>query len=267
MTSKVDSLDPYEAADLPLMEKEQRLVKELEGVRAARASIAAARAMAGGLPGRVPEPARPQIPTGESTGATVVNSAVNSEYYGLGAAEAAVKRLGLCNKQTQTVKKIWKALSDAGFSMLSDKPESSLSWVLRKREAKVGDVVLVGNGEWGLSTWYPDEEVERYRANRNRASGRNHDEHVERTKAGIAHAQKHRGVKFGAPVQFTPEKVEEAKALLAQGKTITAVAKELGVSKVLLYSKGLSAARYRVKPEASAAPAEDDNEPSLRLVK
>jgi hypothetical protein len=255
MVSDTDSLDPYAAADLPLMKKEQRLVKELEGVRAARASIAAVRAMA-----------RPQIPTGESTGATVVNSAVNSEYYGLGAAEAAIKRLGLCNKQTQTVKKIWKALSDAGFSMLSDKPESSLSWVLRKREAKVGDVVLVGNGEWGLSTWYPDEEVERFRANRNRASGRNHDEHVERTKAGIEHARKNRGVKFGAPVQFTTEKVEQAKALLAKGKTITAVAKELGVSKVLLYSKGLSAALYRAKAEAGAATAEDE-EPSLRLVK
>jgi hypothetical protein len=245
-----EPFDPYEVADARLLEKEQRLIKELEGVRSARASIAIARHMSGAASTDIlhsPNHTTTNHLNGNSTAATVVSGIAGGPYYGLGLAEAAIKNLSLCNKTPQTVKKIWKVLSEAGVSILSDKPEAALSWALRKRERKNGDVVLVGNGEWGLAEWYPGQ-VEQIRAARNNASSRNRDEHVERTKLGMALAKGRRGVKFGAKTKVTPELIERAKVLLAEpGATVAAVAKKLDISKASMYGHKLTLENYGAK--------------------
>jgi transposase-like protein len=173
-----------------------------------------------------------------------------------------MKCLSLTGRQVLTVKKIWKILSDAGVKILSDTPESALGWALRKRERKFGDVILVGNGEWGLTEWYSADEVERMRASRNNASGRNREEHSERTKAGMNLAWSERGVRIGAKRKMTPEKMEQAKELLSQGMTIKEVAKALDVATSSITGNGLRARALRKEKSK-----DDERATQLRLVK
>lgn len=56
----------------------------------------------------------------------------------------------------------------------------------------------------------------------------------ERTKAGLA-AARARGRVGGRPTVWTPEKVEQAHRLLADGKSVSTVAKVLGVSRASVY--------------------------------
>jgi hypothetical protein len=240
MASNSDSVDTYEIADAPLREKEQRLIKELDGVRAARASIAVAREMAGGVSA---QPTNPHPVT--SVASTVINSITGTPYYGLGLAEAGIKCLSLRYGHPRTVKYIWKVLSESGVKILSEKPESALGWAFRKRERKVGDVILVGNGEWGLPNWYTPVQLEQIKASRNNASGRNREEHIERTKAGMELAHKLRGVKIGAARKMTPEVIARAEELLSQGRTIRQVADELGVATSSISGNGLRARALR----------------------
>jgi hypothetical protein len=243
MVTDTDSLDPYEIADAPLKEKEQRLIKELDSVRAARASIAIARENSG-HPATTDLKMTPHY-TAESAGATVVSPLVGTPYYGLPLAEAAMKCLFLTDKQTMTVKKIWKTLADAGVKILSDKPESALGWALRKRERKFEDVILVGNGEWGLTGWYTTERLAEIKRSRNNASGRNREEHSARTKAGMELAFKGRGVRIGAVRKMTPEIKARAEELLSQGKTIREVANEIGMATSSITGNGLRARALR----------------------
>lgn len=57
---------------------------------------------------------------------------------------------------------------------------------------------------------------------------------VDRTKAGLA-AAKARGRTGGRPVEVTTDKIEAAKALMANGSTVTAAATAIGVSRGTLY--------------------------------
>lgn len=212
------------------------------------ANLKRMRAMGGSPPAKLIEPAvgkSVETHNNESAAATVFNGLAGTPYYGLGLAEAGMKCLSTRHGHTRTIKNIWKVLSDAGVKILSDKPESALGWAFRKREAKVGDVVLVGNGEWGLASWYPDEEVERIRASRNNASGRNREEHIERTKAGMELAWKTRGVRIGAKRKMTPEIKARAEELLSQGKTIREVANEIGMATSSITGNGLRARDLR----------------------
>jgi hypothetical protein len=167
----------------------------------------------------------------ETAGATVFNDIADGPYYGLGLAEAAIKCLSFRVNHPRTVKNIWKMLSDAGVRILSDKPESALGWALRKRERRVGDVLLIGNGEWGLREWFSPAAIDEIMAKRNNASGRNREEHSERTKLGMELAFKHRGVRIGAKRKMTPEMKELGLRLFMEpGATTKSVAAALGVA-------------------------------------
>ncbi len=177
-------LDPYEAADAPLREKEACLVTELDAVRKSRAMIAAARE-AGGHGGSPPlnvsaeQVAPPAMP-------------IADKYKGIGLEVAATRYLSESDQIELTGKQIWAGLADVGFTLLSDRPEQSVSWALRKREKKVKDVILVGDGKWGMVSWYSQARLKELRLSRNNASTRNRTEHVEKTKAGIANAKRTR---------------------------------------------------------------------------
>jgi transposase-like protein len=262
MVTLTEPFDPYEIADAPLREKEQRLIKELDGVRAARASIAIAREMAGR-----PAPSNlKQTTEATPTGATVVSPLVGTPYYGLPLAEAAMKCLSLTDKKPMTVKQIWKTLSDAGVNILSDRPEAALGWAVRKRERKFDDVILVGNGEWGLTEWYTPERRAEIKANRNVASGRNREEHSARTKAGMNMAFEQRGVRIGAVRKMTPElKAKAFEMLKEKGSTIRQVAEKLGVATSSLNGHKISS--HAAKRMAREEAAKNSESSQLRLVK
>lgn len=59
---------------------------------------------------------------------------------------------------------------------------------------------------------------------------------AQRTRAGVMRA-KERGVRFGQPTRFTPDKVEQAEALIAAGLSVKAVAKRMNFAMATIRSK------------------------------
>lgn len=215
--------DPYEIAAAPLRAKEARLVTELDAVRQSLAAIASARAAAG-----APVTVSSATPDHPTTGATLVIS--QGKFKGMGLGEAAAKQLSESDRIELTAKQIWAAISAAGFSILSERPEQAVSWALRKRETKERDVILVGDGKWGMVNWYSQARLKELRASRNNASGRNHAEHVEKTKAGIANAKRTRLVHWGRKRSITGEQMAKAYyAIQAGAKSKLQAAKAAGM--------------------------------------
>jgi hypothetical protein len=204
--------DPYEAADAPLREKEGRLIAELEAVRQSRAAIAAARVAAG----RETDTAKP---TGIVSPAMLpaLSEPQLNKFKGMGLETAAAKYLSESDQIELTARQVWNALAASGFTILSDRPEQSVSWALRKREKKVGDVILIGDGKWGMVAWYSKDRVRDIRAKRTNASGRNHAEHVEKTKAGIANARNTRLNEWGPRRKITAEQMAKAYYAIQNG--------------------------------------------------
>jgi hypothetical protein len=194
-----NDFDPYEAADAPLREKESRLMAELDVVRKLRADIAAARKAAG--------TASPAV---ASVSVTSAGPLVSANFKGLGLEQAVAKVLSESDRIELTAKQIWTALAAAGFSLLSDRPEQSVSWALRKREKKAKDVILVGDGKWGMIDWYSQARIKELRASRNNASTRNSAEHIEKTKAGIANAKANRLSRWGRTPSVTADQMVKA---------------------------------------------------------
>ncbi len=199
-----ESFDPYEAADAPLRAEEERLSKALEAVRASRASIAAARsARMASYPLPIPSPR-------ESVTPAATQVIASEKFKGMGLAEASAAQLAENKGLELTVKQLWAAMSAAGFTIVSERPEAAVNWALRKREAKHGDVILIGDGKWGLAKWYSPAQIKRFKEARTNASGRNHLEHVEKTKAGIANAMSSRLTKWGRRPSVKPEQMAKA---------------------------------------------------------
>ncbi len=135
----------------------------------------------------------------------------------MGLGEACAKQLAENRGVELTAKQVWAAISAAGFSILSERPEGAVNWALRKREKKEADVVLVGDGKWGLVEWYSPAQIKKFRDSRNNASGRNHIEHVERTRAGIANAKRTRLDHWGRKRSITGEQMAEAYYAIQRG--------------------------------------------------
>lgn len=76
----------------------------------------------------------------------------------------------------------------------------------------------------------------------------------ERTKAGLA-AARARGRVGGRPTVWTPEKREQARRMLAEGKSVSSVAKVLGVSRASVY-RCASAKSSRLWPRPTGGDAE-----------
>ncbi len=208
---------PYEAAAAPLKEKEARLVAELDAVRKSLEAIEVA-SVAGGFSSSPPR------------GVQRSSVVISDKYKGMGLEQASAKFLSESDHIELTAKQIWAALSAAGFSLLSDRPEQSVSWALRKRERKVHDVILVGDGKWGMVSWYSQARLKELRDSRNNASGRNHVEHVEKTKAGIANARKTRLNNWGPKRRITAEQMALAYHAIRNGaKSKLAAAKAAGL--------------------------------------
>lgn len=207
MSSDVNH-DPYEAADAHLRAEEDRLSKALEAVRASRAAIAAARMRANIGPYAAPERAAAASTPISTPASTPLQTP--EKFKGMGLGEAAAAQLAENKGLELTVKQLWAAMSGAGFTIVSERPEAALNWALRKRETKHSDVILIGDGKWGLADWYSPAQIKRFKESRTNASGRNHIEHVEKTKAGIANAMSSRLTKWGRRPSIKPEQMAKA---------------------------------------------------------
>jgi len=205
------TLDPYEVAAAPLRAKEARLVTELDAVRRSLAAIEAARAAAGFT---ASPSATIDMP---ATISAAVPAIVSDKFKGLGLEQASALVLAESDQIELTAKQVWHILSAAGYNLLADRPEQSVSWALRKRERKVKDVILVGDGKWGMVNWYSQARLKELRASRNNASTRNHAEHVAKTKAGIANAKTNRLEHWGRKRSITGEQMAKAYYAIQHG--------------------------------------------------
>lgn len=213
-----DVTDPYEAAAAPLRAKRARLVAEIEAVDKSLAAIAVAREASGFVfssayklpPGLEPLP---------------------EKFRGIGLGEALMRQLAESDHIEKTVKQLWTSIHAAGFCITSKNPEGAANWALRKREKEKGDVVLIGDGKWGMTDWYSPGQVQRFKAARNNASGRNHAEHVEKTKDGIANALRTRLEQWGRKRTITGEQMALAYVAFQRGaKSKLALAKAAEMS-------------------------------------
>lgn len=212
--------------------------------------------------GRPPKKAKPEKP------------AVHSPYYGMGLGEAGKKRLSLVpDKTPQLLKDVWETIHATGYTITARDPLATLSWQLRKREERDHDVILVGDGKWGLSEWYSPEELDRIRATRGKQPWRNRKDHIERTKAGMRHAAEAHGLTLGAPRKITDEIVNQIDGLLNVDQVPGAeVAKRLNIAVSSIYAYFRVKRRdgrivaTRKKAAKSATQAEGDKAPLLKLV-
>ena len=192
-----------------------------------------------------------------------------SPFYGMAFPEATAKQIELAG-EPQLPREIWPVLDAAGFVTNSKEPLNAVFWALKRRAEKRGDVILVGEGRWGLTRWYTPAEIKHIVETRGKMAGRDREMHIRKTKIGVENLRAN-GVKIGAPAKMTAEKVAEARELLLNGMSVAAVAEKLGVSKPSVYFffrikrvNGVVSISPRNPPPTTNV---QDKEPKLRVVK
>lgn len=94
-------------------------------------------------------------PQRTSTGPhTTPSSAGPGAYLGMTIPDAAIKLLNR-ERRAMANPEIWEKLKAGGLHLNSADPVNTVGSVLSRRFDKVGDLVRVGRGTWGLAEWYP----------------------------------------------------------------------------------------------------------------
>lgn len=71
----------------------------------------------------------------------------------------ATKDLLATEKRPMSNTEIARHLKDAGMKISSVDPNNTIGSAITRRSNKVGDIVRVGKGIWGLPEWYPPEQT------------------------------------------------------------------------------------------------------------
>ena len=156
-------------------------------------------------------------------------------FWGLAKPDALVKLLDDV-EEPLTPRELSAALDVAGFPSTHEDPVKSVTWALKKRSEKVGDVLLIGRGKWGLRKWYTEDELELFRRGKGGMGGRDRASHSARTKAGMA-ALRANGVTLGRTEKMTPEVMNTIERMLLDQRKVADVAAELEVSKASIYGR------------------------------
>ena len=208
------------------------------------------------------EDVRPTIPT-------VTPLPRENPFYGLGLKEACPRQLSLVpKKHVMSAKEIWEALSAAGFVTAHSEPVSAVHTALRRRAKTHADVLLVGNGKWGRKDWYTEDELEEIQKSVGGMGGRDAVEHSQRTRTGMIVARR-RGVRLGAPLFMTPERIQEAKERLAAGDSVRKIVRDWGKTPQMLYRYVPKEEIKRIRQESASAEKQaiaDESQPSPRIV-
>lgn len=73
----------------------------------------------------------------------------------------AAKKLLIHERRAMGNAEIWNKLKAGGLHLNSAEPINTIGSVLSRRFDKVGDIVRVGRGTWGLAEWYPGRSFRR----------------------------------------------------------------------------------------------------------
>jgi hypothetical protein len=147
MSTESEGVDPYAIVLADLRAKRDQIdqaIQAIESVRGTNGSPAAGRGSAASIEA---------FDNGGTTGA--------GAYLGMSIADAAKKYL-TSRKQASGNAEIAAALKQGGLVMSSNTdPQNTVGSILTRRFEKVGDVVRVGRGIWGLKEWYPNRSFKK----------------------------------------------------------------------------------------------------------
>jgi hypothetical protein len=137
----------------------------------------------------------------------------------------------LCLKQSQrplTAQQIWVMLDQSGHQVEASDPVLSVRWALNKLVTREADVFQPGWGKWHLKSRYSQRRLAKMLAATAGKGGRSKDEHVKRTKDGMAKALAG-GKRLGRKPSVTAEHMEKIYNALQQGTRKSKAAKAAGV--------------------------------------
>jgi hypothetical protein len=137
MSTESDGFDPYAVVLADLRAKRDQIDQAIQAIESVRGNAGAV---------RVNSQLSEAAPTPNDAGA----------FLGMSIADAA-KKLLLIRKQAMGNADIAAALKQGGLVMSANTdPQNMVGSILTRRFEKVGDVVRVGRGIWGLKEWYPN---------------------------------------------------------------------------------------------------------------
>jgi hypothetical protein len=209
-----------------------------------------------------PKTPGPVSPNTTGTAPIMTTEIGKGRFWGLAKPDALVKLLDDTGAPLSP-REMSAILAAEGFPSTHEDPVKSVGWALKKRAEKVGDVLLIGMGKWGLRKWYSEDELELFRRGIGGMGGRDRAAHSARTKAGMA-ALRANGVPLGRTEKMTPEVMDTIERMLLAQRKVADVAAELGVSKASIYGRftvGRLNGRQTVERRDTAGST------SLRLVK
>ena len=218
----VDPNDPFEAADAPLRDEEARLLTALEAIRASRAAIASARSASAAR--YIPtELVKREQPTMAAT-PLVASEKFNGKGLGGAAVVQLAENRGLELTVKQCVGGHVSGRLPYPFRATRGRPQLGLAQARERTRRRDS----CRQRKMGLTEWYSPAQIKEIKETRTNASGRNHIEHVEKTKAGIANAMSSRLTKWGRRPVITAEQMAKAyyarKSGMANSKLATAKA-------------------------------------------
>jgi len=154
-------------------------------------------------------------------------------FFGMALPAAVTKQLSTHTKPV-TSRQLWEEMKEH-YPTTSEDPAHAVHWALRRREQRVGDVMIVGEGKWAIRAWYSEEEQKRIDDSLGPMAGRDKSNHVAKTKEAMK-AMKYRGVRVGAPVKMTPEIISKLRQLIENGMSVAEASKEVGIKPSTFYA-------------------------------
>jgi hypothetical protein len=125
--------DPYAVVLADLKAQREKIDAAISAIESLR-----------GVSSTPPQPAAEKAPVHMGAGA----------FLGMSIPDAA-KKLLAHERRAMANPEIWEKLKAGGLHLNSADPVNTVGSVLSRRFDKIGDIVRVGRGTWGLVEWYP----------------------------------------------------------------------------------------------------------------
>jgi len=143
-------------------------------------------------------------------------------FFGLSIPDAIRKCFKIL-KRPLSLSEVTTSLKAGGLLTTAQNLMATVSATLQRMKRTEGDVVSLGNGQWGLTEWYPGLRKDKIEAT---AKPKKKKRHAPKAKA---EPKLKEPTPKGASHGPTPEQIEQIKKLNAAGKTPGEIAKEVGL--------------------------------------
>jgi len=215
-----NSDEKYEASVAPLMEqlaeyrrKEAFVEKAVEAV-----NLAFERPLRHGLE---------FVTSAETTDPEVVNTPVGGGRFRNMSRPQMMHAALEYERKPLVAREILEILEADGAAPVGQAPLQKVQIALKRRQDADGDILHIGDGLWGLVSWYTDTEVQRFKEMAGGTAARDKKAHAQRMSAGIKKMQA-RGAHYGRAPTITPKMWQHAIDMIDAGETkLSVVHREL----------------------------------------